>query len=165
MHERNIEARAKALKIIAGEAEGIYEETEYFNMQERQVGGMSTDQFNYFKNVLEEYQKVKWTFVLMHKPLWKREDDKGLGKLEALLSTRPYTVINGHEHSYSYRLRNERDYMILGTTGGGQEQQDYMAFDHVSLIRMDKEPIITHIKMGGILNKKGRLPENSELVN
>jgi len=134
-------------------------------MKERKVGGMSNDQFNYFKDVLERYPAVKWTFILMHKPLWKREDDKGLRKLEALLTKRPYTVINGHEHSFSHRLRNQRDYMILGTTGGAQNEQDSMAFDHVSLIRMDKEPVITHLKMIGILDKKGQLPANSEQVN
>jgi len=158
------EARAKALKIIAGEVEGVYKETEYYQMKERQVGGISSDQFNYFKNVLERNPTVKWTFILMHKPLWKREDDKGLGNLEALLTKRPYTVINGHEHSYSYRLRNQRDYMILGTTGGFQNEQDSMAFDHVSLVRMANEPVITHLKMSGILDKTGQLPASSSLV-
>ncbi|WP_273567359.1 metallophosphoesterase family protein [Maribacter halichondriae] len=155
-------ARAKALKIIAGEIEGTYEDSEYYSMQERKVGGMSDDQFNYFKDVLEKYPKVKWTFVLMQKPLWQREDDKGLGKLEALLAERPYTVINGHIHSFSHRIRNNRDYIILGTTGGGQRAQDSMAFDHISLVRMDKEPIITHLKMNGILDKTGKVPEGDD---
>lgn len=152
-------ARAKALKIIAGELEGTYEESEYFKMPERLTGGMSTDQFNYFKNVLEKYPQTKWTFILMHKPLWKREDEKGLGKLEALLSNQPYTVINGHEHSFSYQKRNNRDYMILGTTGGGQRTNDSLAFDHVSLVRMAEKPVITHLKMSGILDETGRVPE------
>ena len=52
-------ARAKALQIIAGEIEGIYEESEYYNMPERQTGGVSNDQFNYFKTVLENYPNVK----------------------------------------------------------------------------------------------------------
>ena len=159
------EARAKALKIIAGEVEGEYEDTEYYHMEERQVGGMSNDQFSYFKDVLENYPNVKWTFVLMHKPLWKREGDKGLGKLETLLSKRPYTVINGHEHTFSHRLRNQRDYMILGTTGGGQNKTDSMAFDHVSLVRMDKKPVITHLKMNGILNERGSLPSTGKQIH
>lgn len=159
------EARAKALKIIAGEVEGTYEDTEYYNMEERRVGGMSNDQFSYFQNVLENYPTVKWTFVLMHKPLWKREDDKGLRKLETLLANRPYTVINGHEHTFSHRLRNERDYMILATTGGGQNKTDSMAFDHVSLVRVAKEPVITHLKMNGILDKSGSLPSTGKQIH
>ena len=159
------EARAKALKVIAGEIEGAYEETEYYSMPERQLGGMGLEQFEYFKKVLEENKDVKWTFVLMHKPLWQREDEKGLNPLEKLLADRPYTVINGHIHSFSHRIRNNRDYIILGTTGGGQSAQDSMAFDHISLVRMAEEPVITHLKMAGILDKKGELPSSGSLIH
>ena len=159
------EARAKALKVIAGQIEGVYEETEYFGMQERNVGGMSSEQLNYFRDVLEKYPNVAWTFVLMHKPLWQRKDDKGLNPLENLLADRPYTVINGHIHSFSHRVRKGRDYIILGTTGGGQNAKDSMAFDHISLIRMANEPIITHLKMDGILDKKGELPKSGALIH
>lgn len=155
-------ARAEALKIIDGEVQGTYEDSEYYNMQERKVGGMSDEQFNYFKNALEKHPQVKWTFLLMHKPLWKRDDAKGLGKLETLLTSRPYTVINGHIHSLSHELRNNRDYIILGTTGGGQNAQDSMAFDHISLVRMAKKPVITHLKMEGILDETGKTPLNTE---
>lgn len=151
-------ARAKALQIIDGEIEGVYEESEYYHMPERRIGGMSKDQFNYYKKVLEKYSDVKWTFVLMHKPLWMREDDKGLGKLEVILADRPYSVINGHYHSFSHRKRNGRDYTILGTTGGSQNSTDSMAFDHVTLVRMAKEPIITHLKMDGVLDETGKVP-------
>ena len=157
-------ARATALKVIAGEIDGVYEETEYFKMGERKTGGMGNDQYNYFKTVLENNPQAKWTFVLMHKPLWKREDEKGLGRLEKLLTDRPYTVINGHEHSFSYQRRAHRDYMILGTTGGAQNVQDSMAFDHISLVRMTKIPVITHLKMNGILDKTGRLPLGSDSI-
>lgn len=155
------QARAEALKIINGEIEGVYEDSEYYKMKERKVGGMSNSQFNYFKNVLGKYPKVKWTFILMHKPLWRRDDDKGLGQLEALLSERPYTVINGHVHSFSHQLRNNRDYIILGTTGGAQREKDSMAFDHISLVRMAKKPVITHLKMEGILDETGKMPSNT----
>ncbi len=155
-------ARTKALQIINGEIDGVYEESEYFNMPERRIGGMSTEQYDYFKNVLETYPQVKWTFVLMHKPLWMREDDKGLGKLETLLNERKYTVINGHFHSFSHRKRYGRDYTILGTTGGIQFKNDSLSFDHVTLVRMDKEPVVTHLKMEGILDETGNIPVVTE---
>jgi len=151
-------ARAKALKIINGEIDGVYQESEYFNMPERRIGGMSTEQYDYFKNVLETYPQVKWTFALMHKPLWMREDDKGLGKLETLLNERKYTVINGHFHSFSHRKRHGRDYTMLGTTGGSQHKNDSLSFDHVTLVRMAKEPVVTHLKMEGILDETGNIP-------
>ncbi|MCO4820811.1 MAG: metallophosphoesterase [Flavobacteriaceae bacterium] len=155
-------ARAKAIKVINGELEGKYEDTEYYSMAERQTGGLSNDQFIYFKNILDKYPNVKWTFVLMHKPLWMREDEKGLGKLENILSSRPYTVINGHLHSFSQRIRNNRNYTTLGTTGGSQNKLDSMAFDHVTFIRMDKKPVITHLKMDGILDETGAVPLSIE---
>jgi 3',5'-cyclic AMP phosphodiesterase CpdA len=158
-------ARAEALKVISEKVEGIYEETAYFKMSERKTGGMSAAQLTYFKEVLENYPKVKWTFVLMHKPLWKRTDEKGLGALEELLDSRAYTVINGHEHSFSHRIKNNRDYMTLGTTGGGQKAEDTMAFDHISLVRMAKKPVITHLKMNGILDETGNLPSYGKQIH
>lgn len=94
----------------------------------------------------------------MHKPLWMREDEKGLGKLETLLKDRPYTVINGHFHSFSHRKRHGRDYTILGTTGGSQHANDPMSFDHITLVRMADEPLLTHLKMDGILDETGKVP-------
>jgi 3',5'-cyclic AMP phosphodiesterase CpdA len=151
-------ARARALQIINGEIEGSYEDSEYYNMPERRTGGMGTDQLAYFEAVLKKYDDLKWTFVLMHKPLWMRQDDKGLGKLELLLAQRPYTVINGHFHSFSQRIRKGRNYTILGTTGGGQNKVDSLSFDHITLVRMAKEPVITHLKMDGILDETGNAP-------
>ncbi|RDY59592.1 metallophosphoesterase family protein [Flagellimonas nanhaiensis] len=152
-------ARAIALKIIKGEMEGTYEESEYYHMPERRLGAMGQEQLDYYKAVLEKYPEVKWTFVLMHKPLWMREDDKGLGKLEALLADRPYTVINGHFHSFSHQVRNNRSYTILGTTGGAQHEGDSLSFDHITLVRMAKTPVVSHIKMEGILDETGNLPK------
>ena len=149
------EARAKALKILDGEIEGNYQESDYYKMSERSLGGMSNAQFEYYKAVLEKYPNVKWTFVLMHKPLWMHEDDKGLARLETLLADRPYTVFNGHFHTYSHRKIQNRDYIMLGTTGGGQNPADSMAFDEVTLVRMAKEPVITTLKMEGILDETG----------
>jgi hypothetical protein len=154
-------ARSKALKIISGEIEGVYEDSEYYNMPERTTGGLSNDQFEYFKTVLEKYPNIKWTFVLMHKPLWMRNDEKGFGNLETLLTDRPYTVINGHLHSFSHRVRKGRNYTILGTTGGSQNKKDSMAFDHITLVRIAKEPVITHLKMEGILDETGHLPSET----
>ena len=116
---------------------------------------MGTDQLEYFKAVLKEHPQVRWTFVLMHKPLWMREDSKGLGPLEDALAGRNYTVINGHFHTFSYRKRKGMDYSILGTTGGSQNPSDSLSFDHISLVRMDSIPVVTHLKMDGILNEKG----------
>jgi len=159
-------ARAKALQIINGEVEGEYADTEYYHMLERKTGAMSKEQFKYFNNVLDKYSNVRWTFVIMHKPLWNREDDKGLEKLEEILKQRPYTVINGHFHSFYHTIRNDRDYIMLGTTGGFQEEADLAAFDHITMVRMSKDkPVITHLRMDGILDETGRIPLQGDTLS
>ena len=152
-------ARTEAMKIIYGEVEGDFTKTEYYNMPERRTGAMSEAQISYFQDVLQKYQDVRWTFVFMHKPLYTRDDSKGLGRLEAGLSTRSYTVINGHEHSFSHQIRNDMDYIMLGTTGGFQNDKDDKAFDHFTLVRMAKDkPVITHLRMDGVLDETGAIP-------
>jgi hypothetical protein len=101
----------------------------------------------------------------MHKPVWTRNDDKGLRLLEAKMADRNYTVINGHEHSFSYQLKNNQDYMMMGTTGGFQSPDDLAAFDHITLVRMAEKPVITHLRMDGILNKKGQIPLGGDTLN
>jgi hypothetical protein len=158
------QARDTALRVINGELEGIYEESTYYNMPERRLGSLGEEQLRYFQEVLEAQKDVRWTFVLMHKPLWLREDKNGLGGLEALLKGRNYTVFNGHFHSFSHRIRHGMEYTMLGTTGGAQNPEDPNAFDHISLVRMADKPVITHLKLEGILNTSGTVPMPAALA-
>lgn len=151
-------ARDSALKILNGTLPGVYENSTYYNMPERTYGAMSETQHKYFNKVLQDNADARWTFVLMHKPLWLREDKQGLGPLESVLKGRNYTVINGHLHRMSYQQRQGMDYIMLGTTGGSQSTGDTAAFDHISLVRMKRKPVIAHLKMNGILKSDGSLP-------
>ena len=104
---------------------------------------------------------MRWTFLFLHKPVWRNDDATEFQSIEAALSDRPYTVINGHLHSYSYAQRNGRDHITLGTTGGSQNAADGMAFDQVTLVRMTVDgPVIGNLRMDGILDKRGRIPLN-----
>ena len=153
------EARAEAIKILRGEIEGDFEKTKYSQMPETKTGALSETQQEYFETVIAKMTDVRWTFVLMHKPLYTRNDDKGLDRLLNALGDRNYTVINGHEHAFSYQRRNNKDFIMLGTTGGYQNPQKPNAFDHITLVRMAKEaPVITHVRMDGILNEMGLIP-------
>ena len=163
------QARDTAIRILDGELPGSYPESTYYHMPERNLGGMSDSQLAYFKEVLAQNPDVRWTFLLMHKPLWLREDGMGLSRdyapLEALeteLQGRNYTVINGHFHRLSHRKRHGMEYLILGTTGGSQVAGDSTAFDHVSLVRMSAIPEITHLRMDGILQSDGKLPPDTD---
>lgn len=138
----------------------------YYQMEERLTGEISRDQTNYFKEVLKKFPDVRWTFVLMHKPVCMREDDGGLAPLENMLANRPYSVINGHFHSFSHQERLGRDYTILGTTSGIQNAEDPNAFDHISLIHIgdDDAPTVAHLRLEGILDKTGNVPLNGDTL-
>jgi hypothetical protein len=155
--------RAKAIKVLDGpDPEEAYS-MPYFQMIERQTGEMRAEQNNYFEDVLKKNPQVKWTFLFMHKPLWKHEDGKGMQTLEAALEGRNYTVFNGHLHSFEYTKRLGMDYIMLGTTGGSQRAGNPNAFDHLTLITMDNlGPTISHLKMEGILDKTGHIPAGGD---
>ena len=159
-------ARARALKMISGEIEGEYEESEYYHMEERRTGSISREQRIYFEEALKEHPETKWTFVLMHKPLWKNEANSEWKALEQSLASRNHTVINGHFHSFSHELRKDKSHIMLGTTGGAQNAQDPNSFDHISWVRMiGGRPVITHIRMDGILNEEGKIPLGGDTLS
>lgn len=162
--EEIYQARDTAIRILDGLMEGDYNTSTYRFMPERNLGGISAEQIAYFKDVLSQNQDVRWTFLLMHKPLWLNDDgdilereDIPLAPLETALAGRNYTVFNGHFHRLSHRERHGMEYMILGTTGGSQRPNDSTAIDHITLVRMAEKPEILHLKMDGILESDGRI--------
>ncbi len=140
-------------------------ETEYFGMPERRTGSVRSAQSAYFRKVIADNPDVKWTFLFMHKQVWRNENAKGFQAIEAALAERPYTVFSGHLHSYSLNERNGRDYIVLGTTSGSQNSQDEMAFDHVTMVTMTADgPSIVNLRMEGILDKTGHVPLDGDDV-
>jgi len=132
-------------------------------MPERRTGEISDEQSSYFEKVIQDHPDVSWTMLFMHKPVWMREDDHGMQRIESALSDMAYTVINGHFHAYSHTIKNSRDYIILGTTGGGQNADNENSFDHISLVTMTGEgPSIANLRLDGIINKEGKIPANGK---
>jgi predicted MPP superfamily phosphohydrolase len=157
------EARVAAIKVMDGPNPEKAREMEYFKMPERVSGQISAEQSVYFTEVIKKHPTVKWTLLFMHKPVWKREGDGGLQVIESALTERPYTVFNGHFHSYSHTVKNDRDYVILGTTGGSQSAEDLNAFDHVTFVTIGTDgPSIANLRLDGILGKSGKIPLNGD---
>jgi predicted MPP superfamily phosphohydrolase len=153
-------ARAKALAILDGDHPEDYQKSEYFAMDERNTGEISDAQNAYFEKVIDANPYVEWTFVLMHKPVWLRKTGRNLSRIETALANRKHTIINGHRHSYAHEVRNNSDYIMLGTTGGSQNAANAGAYDHITLVTMKKgqEPSWVNLKMAGILDKTGKIP-------
>ena len=158
------QARADALSVGAEDPERA-QEMEYYQMPERMTGEIGPEQAGYFVDVLDDYPDVRWTLLFMHKPVWQNEDEPDFAAIEAALSNRPYTLFNGHLHTYSHTVRNSRDYIMLGTTGGSQSSNSQMSFDHVTLVTMTANgPSIANIRLDGILDKTGHIPAGGDTL-
>jgi 3',5'-cyclic AMP phosphodiesterase CpdA len=156
-------ARKHALELLDSGREAEAQQTEYFKMPERGTGEISNAQSAYFEKAIADNPHVRWTFVLMHKPVWMREGKGNLSRIETAFGARNYTVFNGHLHKYSYTERNNHDYIMVATTGGGQDAKSDMAFDHVTLVSFNEDgPSIANLRMDGILDKKAKIPLDGE---
>ena len=114
----------------------------------------SDDQIRYFKEVLAENPKVRWTLVFMHHPIWRYKTADRFEEIEGLLANRPYTVIAGHHHTYLQAVRKERNYYVLATTGGGSRLRgpQFGEFDHITWITMSSNgPKMLNLKLEGML--------------
>ena len=106
------------------------------------------------KKALDKYPDARWTFVFLHHPLWLNPAPSGFAKIEKLLDGRRHTVIAGHFHRYLYEWRNNTNYYVLASTGGGSKLRGprYGEFDHVTLVTVTEEgPVMANLTLDGIL--------------
>jgi hypothetical protein len=146
-------------------------QTDYAALPERISGRVSPEQAAYARKAIQDNPDVLWTFVLMHKPAWQKENEQNFASVEASLTDRPYTVFYGHTHMYKYEQRLGRDYINLATTGGvffGGAFSTYEgpSFDHLMLVTVDSEGAsIANLRMDGVLDKTGHIPlDGDDLV-
>jgi hypothetical protein len=113
------------------------------------------EQMAFLERTLAENRDVRWTFVLVHQPLWDSpQPHADWTKAEALLADRPHTVFAGHFHRYAQHLRGGRQYITLATTGGGTRLRGtpWGEFDHVAQVAMTRDgPVIANLRLDGIL--------------
>ena len=116
---------------------------------------LTDTQTSFALNALEENPDVRWTFVLMHHPIWKYDTGGRFEKIEAAMANRQHTVIAGHEHHYQYIERKKSNYYVLGTTGAGSALRGdrFGEFDHIVWVTMsDEGPVMANLKLDGILS-------------
>lgn len=159
------DSREAAMARVAEEGWGIWGETEYAQTVESHTGTVSAEQSAYFRQVIADHPDVRWTFLFIHKPVWKAENERHFLAIEEALDGRPYTVFNGHNHDYIHTTRRGQDYIQLGTTGGVQLSGKQMAVDHLTLVTVSDSGVdVANLKMSGIFDKSGRIPLNGDAL-
>jgi hypothetical protein len=117
-------------------------------------GDTQPEQMRFIERTLAEHRDARWTVVLLHQPFWDTPGEHpDWDRVEAWLGDRPYTVLAGHFHRYVQQHRHGREYITLGTTGGGSLLRgiDRGEFDHVMLVTMrDDGPVIANLMLDGI---------------
>tara|TARA_B100002019_G_scaffold144326_1_gene124431 strand:+ start:1249 stop:2517 length:1269 start_codon:yes stop_codon:yes gene_type:complete len=120
---------------------------------------------------LKKNDKVRWTLVFMHQPLWLMEEgilirdkgkkilrktETGWPKIAKALKGRRHTVFAGHVHHYGKYERNGTSFYTLGTTGGGSKLRGeaFGEFDHATWVTMtDKGPRMANLSIDGIMKE------------
>lgn len=135
--------------------------------EKEKEGVILPEQVAFVKKVLADNSCVRWTIVLVHRPLWAQANVSKNGWLdvEALLAGRPYTVLAGHVHRFQKFVRNGQRYYQLATTGGSSRMrgQRYGEFDHIVWVTMKKDgPLLANILLDGIYAEDMTQPASEE---
>jgi len=115
----------------------------------------SREQTDFAIETLGKNPDVRWTFLLMHHPVWNYDTDGRFEELEEALSGRKYTVVAGHTHHYFHENRKGRNYYVLATTGAGSALRGnyFGEFDHITWVTMtDAGPSLANLRLDGILS-------------
>jgi 3',5'-cyclic AMP phosphodiesterase CpdA len=151
--------RSEAVEVYRTEGPEAFSSTAYALMPERTSGTISQEQAQYIVEAIESNPDVRWTFIMIHKPAWEREDEQNFASIETALSDRSYTVFYGHTHVYKYEQRKGRDYINLATTGGEQFPEKGRSVDHLMLVTVDREGVtMANLLMEGIRDKSMQIP-------
>ena len=119
-------------------------------------GSISAPQLEWIQKTLETHRDAKWTFLFMHQPLWVQETDPvNWFDVEKLLANRKHTVFVGHRHHYERFERNNSQYYMLATMGGGSPLRGPQLgeFDHFVWVTMtDRGPILANLHLDGVFD-------------
>ena len=125
------------------------------NTEDPPATHISKEQVEYSQNVLAQYPDVRWTIVLLHKPMWMMNPSEW-APVESLLADRPHTVFAGHVHVYENMERNGHQYVRLSVTGGGNALRGpgYGEFNQIAWVTMtDTGPVIANLDLNGIMDE------------
>lgn len=120
-------------------------------------GSISPPQLKWIEETLRKHGDVTWTFLFMHQPLWAQDTDPvNWFDVEKLLHDRKHTVFVGHRHQYLKYERNNSQYYMLATTGGGSPLRGPQLgeFDHFVWVTMTaRGPVLANLQLEGIFDE------------
>ncbi|MBT3345961.1 MAG: hypothetical protein HN712_15050 [Gemmatimonadetes bacterium] len=153
----------------------VYRDVLFVGLNSEDTGPqtVTSKQADWLEGVLAQNADVRWTMVFMHKPLWNYKEagteqmHAMWTRIEGMLRGRMHTVFSGHYHNYTKHQRNDSNYFVLATTGGGSALRGplYGEFDHVVWVTMtDGGPRIANLMLDGIWDEDVRTAGTAALL-
>ena len=135
----------------------VYRDVLFITMDTNDGEGVviGQEQIDYVKQALNDHPDVRWTFLFLHHPIWVYAPFNGFDQIEKTLTSRKYTVFAGHTHRYLHTVRQDQNYYVLATTGGGSQLRGpkFSEFDHVTWVTLtDEGPRMANLQLDGILS-------------
>lgn len=117
------------------------------------TGRLGEEQLAWLKQVLDAHQDVRWTILVLHKPMWQYGAFTNWNEVEKRLGERKRTVFAGHHHRYAKAQVGDNVYYALATTGGGSRLGGPAdgQFDHIVWVTMTEQgPRVANLMLDGI---------------
>ncbi len=116
---------------------------------------MGEEQMEWLKKDLEKHKKAENIFVFYHIPtyLYALEQDTSDPLAEIFEKYGVDVVFTGHHHEYSHLMRNDVEYINVGSSGGGMGTNDFARghFSHYLTVSVrEQENNIAVIKKGNV---------------
>ncbi len=112
-------------------------------------------QLRWIAHTLAKNPTPKWTFVVLHRPVWKNQN-KDFKKIQAMLAGRSHTVFAGHTHYFTHEVIDGHDYINMGTTGGFRVKEGPGMLDHTMLVTLARNgPLYANTRFTGLMNAAG----------
>ncbi|MEN8229651.1 MAG: metallophosphoesterase [Bacteroidota bacterium] len=145
------------------------------NTQDGGSSAINDEQITYFKNAIKDHPDVRWTFIFMHRPVWKGAPDNqgGYEEIEREFPGANYTLFSGHNHTYLKLNKQGYDHYVLGSTGSGPDLrgEKFGKFTHITWVTLNRgeSPKILNIKLDGMIKddvvNENTYPFTSTLMN
>jgi hypothetical protein len=119
----------------------------------------SDKQIDWLKDTLAQNADVRWTFLLLHDPVWENPSES-FKVLDQLLENRDHTYIAGHLHYYDYDNIDGHEHITMGPAGASFHQEGPGNVDHLMWVTMNEDgPEIANIALKGVFDRKGLDPD------
>jgi Icc-related predicted phosphoesterase len=123
------------------------------------MASISEEQTASAEHVITENADARWTFVLMHMPIWQGDGHPAIHRIRTALAGRPHTMFAGHVHNYKAVDIDGNTHIRMGPTGGMwvKPHDDTGNFDHITLVTMEPDgPHIANITLDSLRDRHGQ---------